>query len=525
MKRGPESRQKASVPTVPRRKLWRVGLTGAACLLSLWVCWGSAGGTARYDDYVKVNHVIIVMQENRSFDNYFGVLGYAAGGPYHSPLAGRRCAGHDHRCVNGLSCSRDAQGDYSCQNSNPESDGSLPVFSFHDSNYCPADLNHDWFPSHQEANYQDPNQSYSSASNDGFVIVNNASEQHDTMGFYNEDDLPYYYALAETFAIDDNYFCDALAETAPNRMYLMAATSFGHLSTAEFSGPSGGYKPITGTIFDLLDSAGVSWIDYFSDIPQASEFRTPVPAHFQPIANFFAEAAAGTLPAVAFVDPQLASQSPLADDEHPPHDIRAGQFHVAQVVSAVRNGPNWKDSIIFLTYDENGGFYDHVPPGSTPKRRINGGALTPDGVAPGQCEDLSDPPASEQPGGGANCAQSVVQASELCSEFKPTGAYPTECANFNQFGFRVPLIAISPFSKPHYVSHQFGSHTSILAFIEKRFLGGQHLTARDANATTLADLFDFRAAPSMHAAVPASLARPPDPATDGNGSCLNPPPY
>jgi phospholipase C len=203
---------------------------------------------------------------------------------------------------------------------------------------------------------------------------------------------------------------------------------------------------------------------------------------------------------------QLINGIMFQTDEHPPNDIRAGQYFVSTIVAALRNSPNWKDSILLLTYDEHGGFYDHTLPPAAPQ----GGALTPDGIAPGQCADLSNPPASQQPGGGENCAVSATgEAPALCNgkagTFTPTGPYPATCATFNQLGVRVPFVAVSPFAKHQYVSHTVGDHTSILALIEKRFLpSGAHLTARDQNASTLEDMFDFDAAPSLDATIPAA---------------------
>src|SRR5216683_2107260 len=275
----------------------------------------------------KVNHIIIVMQENHSFDNYFGVLPYAKHGLFHPPPGSIHstapCNPNDHQCVDGLRCSRDISGNYTCVNSNAESNGTQ-VFAFHDNNYCPApDLDHGWPSSHREANFSFPNSTLASSPNDGFVRVNDATEQldtssgestkdDDTMGFYNETDLPYYYALAQTFAIDDRYFCDVIGPTVPNRFYLAAATSFGHLTTSEVIPPSGGYKPITGTIFDLLDKAGVPWVDYFTDLSQAGDFRNPVPPNILPVAAFFVAAATGTLPPVTFVDPELLGSVPAS---------------------------------------------------------------------------------------------------------------------------------------------------------------------------------------------------------------------
>src|SRR5262249_60603410 len=112
----------------------------------------------------------------------------------------------------------------------------------------------------------------------GFISVNDLTEQVDngtetvtddqTIGFYNRDEIPFYYDLAQKFAIDDRYFASVLGPTFPNRSYLLAATSFGHLTTSDTFPPPGGYKPITGTILDLFDQQGVSWADYFQDAPQ-----------------------------------------------------------------------------------------------------------------------------------------------------------------------------------------------------------------------------------------------------------------
>ena len=131
---------------------------------------------------------------------------------------------------------------------------------------------------------------------------------------------------------------------------------------------------------------------------------------------------------------------------------------------------------MIVTYDEHGGFYDHVQPPRAPQ----GGARTPDDIEPGQCADLSNVPASQQPGGGAQCSTNLASAVDtsvnnaiaLCPALAsdPTGPFPKHCATFDQLGFRVPFIAVSPFAKPHYVSHTVGDHTSLLALIEKRFM-------------------------------------------------------
>jgi phospholipase C len=485
-------------------------------------------------DLHKVKHIIIVMQENHSFDNYFGALAYAPGSPYHTSFGG--CGKDDHGCVDGLSCKVDKTGNLTCFNSNPDDDGTT-VFAFHDSRRCALpDLDHSWFGTHQQANFLNPNGTLTDTLGDGFVRVNDATVQLDhgvenatddqTMGFYNQDEIPFYYNLAANFAVNDRYFSSMLGPTFTNRSFFIAATSFGHLTSNDEFPPPGGYKPITGTIFDLLDKNKISWADYFQDAPQGASFRlfgaTGVDPHFLPLQVFLAQAGGapgvGPLPQVAFVDPNFGLRgTSLENDEHPPTDIQRGQAFVSQVVNAVRNGPFWQDSVIFITYDEHGGYYDHVAP---PQAR-QGDARTPDGISPGQCVDLSNLPASLQIGGGAECAQnpfsitdtSVKDAELLCPAMaaNPTGPYPEECASFDQLGFRVPFMAVSPFSKPHYVSHTVGDHTSLLAFIEKRFLGFDnedgrlHLTKRDQHANTLEDMFDFEGSPSLNTLVGQGL--------------------
>jgi len=170
-----------------------------------------------------------------------------------------------------------------------------------------------------------------------------------------------------------------------------------------------------------------------------------------------------------------------------------------------------------------------------PPRARQGHAPNPDGISPGQCADLSNPPLSLQPGKGAECSTNLLSATDtttkdaadLCPQFalNPTGPFPAACANFDQYGVRVPFVAISPFAKPSYVSHTVGDHTSILALIETIFMtpagrkdsdkrdgkdeddGSAHpfLTKRDQHANTLEDMFDFNTSPSLNTKIGVAL--------------------
>ena len=527
-------------------RLFRTPPLVALLSLAMLAVTGTQPAHASGDPH-KVKHIIVIMQENHSFDNYFGALAYVPGGAYHTPGREDRdereggCRPEDHRCVDGLTCRVDLAGNFICRNANRDDDGSI-VFAFHDSRRCVSpDLDHGWANTHREANFNHPNDTLFQGLMNGFVLINDQTEQHDngvenrtddqTMAFYNQNEIPFYYELAQKFAINDRYFASVLGPTFPNRSYELAGTSFGHLTTSDSFPPpgSGGYKPITGTIFDLMESHNVTWSEYFQDVPAGGSFRpfpAPLDPHFKPLPVFLAQLAGNPalppLPQVSFVDPNLGVLGRANEnDEHPPTDIQRGQAFVSTVVNAVRNSPFWNDSVILLTYDEHGGFYDHV----APPRARQGHAPNPDGINPGQCADLSNPPSSLQPGQGAECSSNLLSktdtttkdAADLCPQFAsdPTGPFPAACANFDQYGVRVPFVAISPFSRPSYVSHTVGDHTSILALIETVFMtsttsDGDHdgddddasahpfLTKRDQHAHPLLDMFDFDRAPSLN---------------------------
>jgi phospholipase C len=270
------------------------------------------------------------------------------------------------------------------------------------------------------------------------------------MGYYDETDLPFYYGLARTFAISDRYFSSVLGPTYPNRFYLLAGTSFGHVRNEMVQG---GFRQRT--IFDVLDEHHVSWKVYFNDVPFTFLFHLKTPANRVRFDQFARDAAAGTLPQVAFIDPAFSTLSGPETDEHPPANIQIGQQFVAGVLQTLLDSPAWPSSALFLTYDEHGGFYDHVAPPP---------ACVPDDIAP------------------------MVD---------PTDPSTTFSAQFDRYGFRVPLVVVSPYAKSGFVSHTVYDHTSILRFIETRF-DLPALTSRDANADPMLDLFDFSSPQLLH---------------------------
>jgi len=352
-------------------------------------------------DAIPIDHILVLMQENRSFDHYFGRL----------PAFG-------HSRVKGLP--RNA--------ANPTADGTR-VPAYHETRYCIEDVHHSWNASHQQWN---------GGRNDGFVVTNDPAGER-AMGYYDETDLPFYYGLATTFAMADRFFCSLLGPTFPNRLYLLAATSDGRINNAltTFTRPS---------IFGQLDGAGIDWRIYASDLGFGL-LLADVQAHtgnVRPIAEYYADAAAGTLPPVAFIDPKFFGDVLTESDEHPPADMQVGQQFVSSVVGALIDSPQWDRSALFITYDEHGGFYDHLQPRQ---------ACEPDNVPP------------------------ALQVGD-------------EPGQFDRYGFRVPLIAVSPWAKPGYVSHKIYDLTSVLRFIQTRF-ELPALTRRDANARPLLELFDF----------------------------------
>jgi phospholipase C len=301
--------------------------------------------TAPANGLANLKHIIFFLQENRSFDSYFGMLG---------PYKASEGLAND---VDGLNLNTTL----------PNTQGQ-PVHPFHYQTVCTENLSPAWNESHADVD---------GGLMDGFMrtstSVSSTIDPTGTraMGYYDQSDLPYYYEAAARFATSDRFFSPALTNTVPNRLYMFTATSFGNAFPP--TPPSGGFTQPT--IFAHLDQAGVSWRYYYQDalssalIQQFSIYKTDA-AKVVPIANWANDVLnESTLPSVIFIE--RASQS--ARDEHPGANIQTGAADAANIINTLMSSPSWQSSALILAYDEGGGLYDHV----LPAREVKPDSLAP----------------------------------------------------------------------------------------------------------------------------------------------------
>ena len=388
---------------------------------------------------IPINHVIIIIQENRSFDHYLGRLvaqGYYQPGDFTSPDGGADPwldAGSDAAPGSGFASNTQLDGPPPGW-SNPDGQGGI-VVPHADTEYC-FGVNHSWSAMHDDLD---------NGLLDHFVTQNNPDGQRT---FFYEDDtvIPFYYALASTFGVGDRYFCSVLSSTWPNRYFAMAATSWG-IGDNSFDTLDTAQTPAL-TIFSNLEAGGHTWKDY-TDGPHMTAFfpysgwTMDTLSHLGSVdCDLLSDIQNGTLPDVSF----MMGDEVTEDSDEGPSDLPGiGGQVVEKVIRTLFASPSWKDTAVFITYDENGGMADHVPPAP---------ACEPDGYAP------HDGMGNALPGA------------------------------FDTTGFRVPFIVVSPYAKAHYASHVVHDHTSLLRFVEARF-GLPAMSARDANATPPMEMFDF----------------------------------
>src|SRR5215469_9400714 len=435
-----------------------------------------------------IKHIIVLMMENHSFDNYLGTLGRGDGLPV------------------GEHGKPDAE--------NPDGAGnavrSYPMASPIQEEGVPCQS---WSASHT---------AWAGGKMSGFVQASQAgspaANKSAAMGYWTEQDLPFYHALARTFPLADRWFSSCLGPTFPNRRFLLAGTAHGLIDDL----PADIFdRPPAGTILDMLTLHRISWANYrpnggdHSAVRRYARFerrrikhhiqhfgplfrRAPFDVkrdlqctaslyplgvfrhllHIHSIEQFFADADEGNLPGFCIVDPNFDEFS-----EENPQDVRKGESFAAEVINRVMHGKGWPHTLLIWTYDEHGGYYDHVPP--------------PAAVPPDDVEGRS----------------LVAHPSLLRSVLKPL--FPgyvkhveNMCAGplqYDTYGFRVPAVVVSPFARPDCVLSDVFDHTSVLKLVEEKW-NLPALTRRDAEAISPLGAVDLTAAPAF--LDPPKLAAP-----------------
>jgi phospholipase C len=332
-----------------------------------------------------VDTIVVVMMENRSFDHFLGSRALLEG-----------------KAENGLATGM----------SNADADG-VAVEPYPNDVACLGDPGHGWGPSHDQFN---------GGLNDGFVLDYGGPE---VMQYMTRADLPVTYALADAYAVCDAYFCSVMGPTWPNRFYGHAGTSDGQQDN-DF--PTDGAFAFP-TVWHKLEEAGIDWMYYYVDLPFVGLFDGVMAmGNYGGLEDFEQDAANGKLPAVTWIDPGFTYC-----DDHPPHFVGMGQQFLARVYTALANSPHWERCLLLITYDEHGGFFDHVPPPTTE-------------------DDFAD-------------------------------------LGFDQLGFRVPSLVIGPWVKQGAVSTVF-DHTSWLKMVCDMH-GIAPWTKRMQAAASLAECLDL----------------------------------
>lgn len=362
------------------------GLAGAAGLTKILPACSSDDGPVGITTYVYM------MMENRSYDHFLGsrvsVEGLAGDGPV-------------------------------LTTTNPDLDGNpVALFAAQRDHMCDPDPAHGWDTSRAQWN---------NGANDGFVKVHQMMYPGavDPMQYLTREDVPVSYALADAYTVCDRWFCSVMGPTWPNRFYWHAGSSFG-LMTNDL--PSNLDQP---SIYLNLQAKNIDWAYYYGNIPVVAAINNlgDLSNKVKRFSQFFADAKAGVLPPVTYIDPAFAM-----NDDHPPIHPINGQELISSVYQALAESPQWKNIIFVLTYDEHGGFYDHVSPPQTQ-------------------DDLA-------------------------------------AQGFNQLGFRVPAMVMGPYAKQNYHSMVQYDHTSALKTLQNAF-DLDRLTTRSDAANPLDDCIDM----------------------------------
>ncbi len=427
----------------------------------------------------QVKHIVVLMMENHSFDNYLGTLGRGEG----------------------FGVSEDGTPD----SENPDLAGqpvrAYPSPSTVQQHGVPCQS---WNASHVQ---------WGGGKMDGFVTATQQvapdADRTAAMAYWTEQDLPFYHGLARTFPLADHWFSSCLGPTFPNRRFLLAGTAHGLMDDLPVNIVD---HPPAGTILDMLTRHGISWANYRCGSGDQSAFRgyayyrrrqarhhlksigkpfhraadgakrdlqctaglyplglARYMVHVRSTDQFFADADNGTLPAVSIVDPDFESYS-----EENPQDVRKGESFAAEVINRVMHGKGWPDTLLIWTYDEHGGYYDHVaPPAAIPPDDVEGRSLV---AHPSWLRSVLKP---IFPG-------YVQHAEDLVSEHR----------QYDTYGFRVPAVIVSPYARTDCVLSDVFDHTSVLKLIEEKW-NLPALTRRDAAALSPIGALDLAAPPAF----------------------------
>ncbi len=415
-------------------------------------------------DVSNLNHIVYLLQENRSFDNIFGALATYRVDVDHLPGAQLSDVNDLHNLPPGYMLT------------NPEGQSFPP---FHARTECTEGMNPNWNETHMDMDLVGGNWLHLSGSSqfqmDRFLFTTGQADFDPTqtrpLGYYDWTDLPFYYELAAQFDTSDTFYSPAPAATAINRMYLFAGTSYGNIFATN-SNNLVWYRP---TFFRHMQDAGITWRYYYQDnsvfLAQWQDWNDPdIQGKVRNIQEYYdilqSSQADQQLPQVVFIERASAT----GYDDHPGNNLQKGAQRAQQIITALFNSNAWPDSAFILTYDEGGGTYDHAPP------------------------ILVQPPDDKVPG--------------------PFQSQPFIRGLFNVTGFRVPVVVVSPWSKPQFVWHQPTDFTSVLKLIETRY-NVHPLTRRDPSVADLTDAvngpFDFSS--------PHMLQVPPLPTQPTDGTC------
>ena len=428
----------------------------------------------------EIKHIVVLMQENHSYDNYLGTL----------PGRG-----------DGLPAGPDGTPD--CVNELPNGQR-VAAHHLTATTQVPGNPTQTWNASHI---------SFADGTCGGFATgvweTVPGGDPAVPMGYWTESELPFYHGLARTFPVADRWFCSCLGPTFPNRRFLIAGTAHGLVDDLPWDLVD---YPAAGTIFDALTMHDISWVNYHSVNPASVVFKRLLGTgglivlrrlaqlgrwlpgvtnavrgnksftadlyplglarcvrHLRTTQQFFADAAAGTLPSVSIVDPDFGAYS-----EENPQDIKFGESFSAAVIDAVMNGPGWSSTLLLWIYDEHGGYYDHVPPPA---------AVAPDDV-PARNWQLAHP--------WARALLKVVAPKSL----KALENADDGPVTYERYGFRVPAVIVSPYARPDFVLSEVLDHTSVLKLIEEKW-NLPPLTNRDAAAASPLGALDLTAPPAF----------------------------